>query len=225
MRDLVRAKIRRIINHPARGYENTIKTASGDQRVFTWNSNSLADERGHVIGVVVVGLEITARKQAEEEVLKLNAELEERVALRTRELEAANTELEAFTSMVSHDLRAPLRRIRSYLRLMSESTSGALNKESQSHMDRILDGAAKMDSLVSDLLTFSRAARIEISCAPIDLSKLVGEIQQELRLEWEQRSVVWEIEEVPVVQGDRALLHQVLINLLSNALKYSKTRP
>lgn len=116
--------------------------------------------------------EIAARKLAEEEVLKLNQELEQRVLLRTRELESANAELEAFTSMVSHDLRGPLRRIRTFMELLQQSTSGKLNEENQTYIDRALDGSARMDSLISDLLVFSRAARVKINQVPIDLKSL-----------------------------------------------------
>ena len=225
VRDQVVAEVRRILaGQPSRGYENAIRTAAGEQRVFDWNADRLVDERGQVIGVVAVGQETTARKRAEEEALKLNEELEKRVANRTSELEAANTELQAFTSMVSHDLRSPLRGISSYLKILRDSTSSVLDEENKTYLDRSLQGAARMDSLISDLLAFSRAARAEITRTSFDLGALVAEVQQELEAECEHRTICWEIEGLPVVQADRALLHQVLINLLSNALKYGKTR-
>lgn len=223
-RELVKAELRQILaGKAARGFENAIR-ASGDQRVFSWNADRLLDDRGGVVGIVAVGQEITARKRAEEQVLNLNQELEQRVALRTRELESANAELEAFTSTVSHDLRGPLRRIRSFLEILQESTASRLAEEERGYIERVIDGADKMTSLIGDLLTFSKAARVELVRTPIKLEVLVQEVQQELAPDYKDHDILWDIQPLPTILADRGLLTRVFVNLISNALKYSSAQ-
>ncbi len=150
--------------------------------------------------------------------------LEERVAGRTAELQAANKELEAFAYSVSHDLRAPLRHIDGYMELLQQRMSGTLDKRSWHYMSTISDAAKHMGELIDDLLDFSRMGRFELSKRPVDLGVLVREIVQEFESITEGRAVQWHITNLPTVKGDRAMLRLALVNLLSNALKFTRER-
>lgn len=168
--------------------------------------------------------EIVERKRAEAEVHSLNQELEQRVHDRTSQLEAANSELEAFAYSVSHDLRAPLRHIDGFLHLLEGRGTAALDEQSRHYMATIADAARRMGTLIDDLLSFSRMGRQHMSRTPVDLNVVVQEIVRELEEDACERSVEWRIADLPVVSGDRAMLRVVFVNLLSNALKFTRSR-
>lgn len=150
--------------------------------------------------------------------------LEARVAARTRSLQRANEELEAFTYSVSHDLRAPLRHVVGFAALLKESAAPLGDKEKR-YLDTIVSAASRMGMLIDDLLALSRVGRTAVNYGPVDLNQIVLEARRELAGESPAaEGAVWRVDPLPVVQGDRALLRLALINLLSNALKYSSTR-
>ncbi len=188
-------------------------------------ASPLRDAEGQITGNIAVLVDITERKRAEEEIRKLNQELEQRVADRTAQLEAVNNELEAFAYSVSHDLRAPLRHINGFLELLQKSLTGALGERSQHYMDTISDSAKRMGTLIDDLLSFSRMGRYEMSKMQVDLGGLVQEIIQELEPETRGRTIDWRIADLPTVTGDRAMLRLALVNLISNALKFTRLHP
>lgn len=163
------------------------------------------------------------RKRAAEEIQRLNCDLDRRVKERTAELEAAIRELEAFSYSVSHDLRAPLRHIESFIGLLKPRAS-SLGGQSLHYMDTIAESAARLGRLIDALLAFSRLGRQEMSKASVDLGALVQEVLQELSPDAAGRSIRWTIGVLPPVIADRALLRTVLVNLIANAMKFTRPR-
>lgn len=166
--------------------------------------------------------QIGARQQAEDEIRRLNEELEQRVKQRTAELEEANRELETFSYSVSHDLRAPLRHIDSFSRILQEEGGSQLPEESLHYLDRIRSAATKMSALVEDLLHLSRIGRQLPRVEVHPLEPLVAEAQAEVLPEAGGRQIHWQIQPLGQVEGDSILLRQVFTNLFSNAVKFTR---
>jgi PAS domain S-box-containing protein len=168
--------------------------------------------------------DITEQLHAEEQILLLNAELEQRVVARTAELLAAINDLEAFSYSVSHDLRAPLRAIDGFTRILLEEYASTFPEEAQHYFQRVRDNTQQMGQLIDDLLAFSRLSRQPLMKRSVDMAALIHQCLAELQPEQEGRQVAIHITELPNCQGDAALLKQVWTNLLTNALKYTRQR-
>jgi signal transduction histidine kinase len=163
-------------------------------------------------------------RKAHADIARINADLENRVNERTAQLTAANQELESFSYSVSHDLRAPLRHMDGFAELLKKNQSDRLDEKGRRHLQIISDAARKMGALIDDLLIFSRMARQEMSHEVVNMSELVTDAIAQHESETANRKIEWNISPLPTVQGDRAMLKQVWVNLVSNALKYSRTR-
>jgi light-regulated signal transduction histidine kinase (bacteriophytochrome) len=163
-------------------------------------------------------IELLQRKRSESEILRLNASLERRVAERTADLEAANRELEAFSFSVAHDLRAPLRHIDGFARMVLEEARG-LDEGLIKHLNTIVQAAGGMGRMIDGLLGLSRVGRAGLQRQRVDMAKLVEDARRELGQDAAHSR--WEIGALPAVSGDPVLLRLVWVNLLSNALKYS----
>jgi PAS domain S-box-containing protein len=195
--------------------------ADGTQIVVASRWSLRRDAQGQPTAILETNNDITEHKRREQETQVLNYEL----AKRTAELEAINKELEAFAYSVSHDLRAPLRHIAGFTELLQKNAASSLNEKSQRYMHMILESANRMGHLIDDLLAFSRIGRAETHKAMVSLDQLVQEALSETRQETDGRNIVWKIGGLPSWYGDRSMLRLALVNLVSNAVKFTRTRP
>ncbi|HYG23603.1 MAG TPA: ATP-binding protein [Verrucomicrobiae bacterium] len=183
------------------------------------------NEGNELDGFYVLMNDVTLQRDTQHEMLRLNAELEQRFWERTAQLQVANKELEAFCYSVSHDLRAPLRAVRGFTEVLMEQYAGQLDPRGQDFLRRVSDASSKMDRLVEDLLKLSRVSRSEIRHHPIDLVPIAEEIIAGLRKEDPAREVEVSIAPSLPAQGDERLMRLVLDNLLRNAWKFTIKKP
>ncbi|MCX4187561.1 ATP-binding protein [Methylophaga sp. OBS4] len=198
--------------------------ASEDYRYVKLHAVPLVDENGTTLEWIGIIDDIHEQVQSNEEIKRLNAELEHRVEQRTAELEHANKELEAFSYSVSHDLRSPLRSIDGFSQALLEDYEKALDETGRSYLNRVRAAAQRMGVLIDDLLKLSRVSRAEINCRDLNLSEIVQTIVNELKDSDPERQVSINIEPDVNAYGDVQLLYVALENLLNNAWKYSSKK-
>jgi PAS domain S-box-containing protein len=215
-------KIRRGEN--VRHFETVRRRKDGTDIDVSVTVSPIRDPAGGLTGASKVVRDITERKKAEARILELNQSLEERVKERTAQLVSANSELEAFSYSVSHDLRAPLRAMDGFSQAVLEDFGEQLPGEGKRYLQIIRAGAQRMGALIDDLLTFSRLSRAPIDRQRLDMTKLVKDALDELGAKTGDPKVRIEVGPMPESMGDPALMKQVWLNLLSNALKYSRKR-
>jgi PAS domain S-box-containing protein len=196
-------------------------TAQGTTVVVAARYALRRDEQAQPVAILETSNDITQRKRREEEIQRLNQEL----AKRSMELEAINKELEAFAYSISHDLRAPLRHMAGYTELLQKRASSVLDDKSNHYILMMLDSAKRMGNLIDDLLAFSRIGRAETQKTLVSLEQLVREALTEVRQDAEGRNIAWKVGSLPDFYGDRSMLRLVLVNLISNAIKFTRTRP
>ena len=197
-------------------FENRYRTRDGGYRWLNWNA-SPDPQRGFVYGAA---RDVTDTKAAHEILEHLNAELE----ARARRLEETNRELEAFTSSVAHDLRAPLRHVDGFSRILEEEHGAALSLEGKQLITRVRRATQHMGELVDDLLNLSRVSRREVSPVVTDLNPLVREVIAGLQSACQGRRVDFRIAALPFAECDPGLIRQVFANLLANAVKFTRPR-
>ncbi len=179
--------------------------------------------RGRAARLVVLN-DVTERRRTQLELERLNRELEDRVRSRTAQLEAANKELEAFSYSVSHDLRAPVRHIDGFVKLLEREQPPATEKAAH-YLRTIASSSHRMANLIDDLLALSRTGRAPLEMRSVALGALVEEVIVDLRPDMARRKIEWRVAPLPAVRGDPSLLRVVLQNLLENAVKYTKLQP
>lgn len=180
----------------------------------------VADETGCYTHWIAIQRDITEQKQVEAKICNLNEKLQRNVA----ELAAVNQELEAFSYSVSHDLRAPLRHINGFTDLLQKKAASTLDEKNCRYLKTISESAKRMGNLIDDLLAFSRMGRVEMLNTRVKVEQLIREVQQDLQTDVEGRDIVWEVDPLPEVQGDSSMLRLVIVNLISNAVKYTRTQ-
>jgi light-regulated signal transduction histidine kinase (bacteriophytochrome) len=177
---------------------------------------------GSVVALLTV--KIADRHRVQRELMDLNEELDRRVKERTAQLDAANKELEAFSYSVAHDLRGPLQQLSGFVELLQQREAEFLHEEGTKYLDHINKSVWGMSRLIDDLLDFSRAERVDLQKSIVSLEELVNEVRHNLRHLTDGREIVWKVGLLPPVYADRAILRVAIVNLLSNALKFSRGR-
>ncbi|MEW6511250.1 MAG: CHASE3 domain-containing protein [Bacteroidota bacterium] len=193
--------------------EEPIQTKSRGTRILHTRKIALRDEAGEPKYLLGISEDVTERKRLEEERARLNLNLE-----------AANRELEAFTYSVSHDLRAPLRHVDGFADLLVRRSAGALDEQSRRYLQTITDAVKHMGVLIDELLVFSRMGRVEVRSSRVHMTELVQDVIRGLDQECAGRVVRWIVDPLPDVTADPSMIRLVLVNLLDNAVKYTRPR-
>ncbi len=193
----------------------------GSVQWISWKLIPWYDEPGSIGGLIMYTADITDQIEYQEKLKNLNEILEEKVEERTQALNTAILELESFSYSISHDLRAPLRSVNGFADILKEDYGNELDEEANRLLDIIKNSGLKMGELIDDILAFSRLGRKELSKSNIGMTKLFTEVKDEVSNEYKDHKSEVEIDSLQNISGDNALIRQVIVNLLSNAFKYS----
>ena len=194
----------------------TLNIYSKTEERFDDDESSLLQELASDLSYGIANL------RTRNEIQKLNQNLEHRVAERTAQLEVLNKSLEAFSYSVSHDLHSPLNRINGYLNVLEEKTKLKLNDQEKLYLSKIAESTNNMNQLIEDILSFSTMGQKELKTTTIDLSDILKDVINDFELDIKDRNIKWNIDKLPIVKGDKNLLRIVFVNLISNALKYTR---
>ncbi|PYI82693.1 MAG: hypothetical protein DME26_16785, partial [Verrucomicrobia bacterium] len=198
-------------------FENRYQCKDGSWRWFQWNAAPVPELKL----IYAAARDVTDRKQMDQQIERLNHDLQRRAD----ELQHVNKELESFSYSVSHDLRAPVRHIRGFLELLQKESAATLDNKGKRYLGLISDSAAQMTRLIDDLLDFSRTGKAQMRCSRVGLQNIVDTTIGELASDANGRQVRWNVRPLPEVRADPSLMRQVMRNLLSNALKYTRPKP
>ncbi|NVN92941.1 MAG: PAS domain-containing protein [Desulfuromonadales bacterium] len=206
----------------AQTHEEHVSTLDGKKLVFLATKGPVFDDTGQVIGLFGISREISNRKQAEEQIHRLNADLEQRVCERTAELQAANVELKELAYALTHNLGAPLRAINGFSRILLEEHAATLDGEARLCLDQLRDAGEQMGHLIDGILALLRCTSGELRREPVDISSLATRILNGLSRTEPERPVIREVEPNLSVMGDAAMIELALSHLLDNAWKFSR---
>lgn len=209
---------------PVVNRERSMLMPNGEHRWYLNKKVPLPGPEGNVAGVIGINVDVTEIRKSAEMVRQLNAELEQRVIERTRQLEMANKELESFAYAVSHDLRAPLRSIDGFSQALLEDYGARFDATGKDYLRRVRDATQRMAQLIDDLLALSRVARADLRRRKVDLSRVAKEIAQELARQGRDRDVAVTVAPGLTASADPSLLRVALQNLLDNAWKFTGRR-
>jgi len=194
-------------------FYSTIKCKDGTLKTISWYSTSVRDEKGETAGSISIGIDVTEREKAQQ--AKNNA-----LAL----LKQSNKELESYTYVVSHDLKAPLRTIRSFGSFILEDYGDKLDETGQDYLNRMITAASHMDHMIEDLLVLSRVGRKFTEIKKVDLNKLLGEILSDLEATIKEHKTKVVVDKLPVLSAQKVWMRQLFMNFISNALKFNESK-
>ncbi len=211
-RDSTRAYVQALVEHRQEiNHQNQAIDAESELRWQAWRNIPICDAHGHVVEIQAVGIDITERHLAEQEIRAV-----------THQLQETNQELEAFTYSVSHDLRAPLRAMDGFAKVLTENYASELPEQAQHYLRRIQGNATRMGTLIDDLLRLSRLGRQPLRLVEVSPTQLAHKVIEDLRVAQPELQAHFEVADMPHCLADRALLEQVYVNLVNNAIKYSR---
>jgi PAS domain S-box-containing protein len=200
---------------------DTFHTNDGKESYYSSSVSPIFSDDREVNSAVIISRDVSKQKMIEAEIKELNASLEKKVDERTEALKKANIEMESFSYSISHDLRAPLRAINGFSQILVDDHSDLMNGDVKELMNKIIANAKKMGQLIDDLLEFSRLGKQEIAKGLLDMNGLVRSIIRELETREQGRKIELNVKQLANADGDRGMLKQVMMNLISNAYKYS----